>query len=66
MSTLNNKFIESAESKAFICKMPFGCVRFEDDRIVYQFLNVMEVEKDPLLGDRISIPAKAEVHNIVI
>jgi gliding motility-associated-like protein len=65
-NSFNGAFIESSESKAFICKMPFGCVRFEDDRIVYQFLNVTEVEKDPLLGDRISIPAKAEVHNIVI
>lgn len=66
ISKVDEKFIESFDSKAFICKMPYGCVRFEDDRIVYQFLNVMEVEKDPLLGDRVSIPAKAEVHNIVI
>lgn len=46
--------------------MPFGCVRFEQDRIVYQFLKVTEVIPDPILEERAFIPKKSEVHNIVM
>jgi len=66
MSNAKSYFVESENSSAFICKMPFGCIRFEQDKVIYQFVKVIEKMQDPLLFDQAFIPVKTEVHNVVL